>query len=129
MVLIFHAFSVFATLSPRLFLIPLEPISLSSTPAIVLLLGGSCSARQNTEHSSGALALLSTFSSRHLPRRSSCLAFYSPPPPPPPTLSLSSPFPVPFPFPLSFSLSLVVDWVSECLWQLCVVCNRAERLV
>lgn len=34
-----------------------------------------------------------------------------------------------FSFPLSFPLTVVVDWVSECLWQLCVVCNRAERLV
>lgn len=42
--------------------------------------------------------------------------------------SLSSPPLSLFP---SFSLSpsVVVDWVSECLWQLCVVCNRAERLV
>lgn len=42
----------------------------------------------------------------------------------PPPFSLSSPSLFLFP-----SLSLVVDWVSECLWQLCVVCNRAERLV
>ena len=52
-------------------------------------------------------------------------------PPPPPFFfffcffPLSSPSLFLFPFPLS----VVVDWVSECLWQLCVVCNRAERLV
>lgn len=45
---------------------------------------------------------------------------------PPFAFPLSSPSLFPFP---SLSPSLVVDWVSECLWQLCVVCNRAERLV
>lgn len=52
-----------------------------------------------------------------------------PPPPPPLHTPTSFFFPVsPSRFPLP-SPSLVVDWVSECLWQLCVVCNRAERLV
>lgn len=119
---------------PCLFLIPLEPISLSSTLAVVLLLGGSCSARQNAEHSFGALALLSTFSSQHLPWRCSCLTLSSPPSPfaallPPFAFFLFLPLLSSFPFPLSSLLSVVVDWVSECLWQLCVVCNRAERLV
>lgn len=77
--------------------------------------------------------LLSTFSSHHLPRHCCCLTSSSPPSP---SLSplfsffpLSSRSSLPFPFPLSFSFTVVVDWVSECLWQLCVVCNRAERLV
>lgn len=137
-VLIFHAFSVFATLSP-----PLWPLVYSSSHKSPFLfhsccscfLGGSCSARQNAEHSSGALA-----SSQHShlsvpPRHRSCLAFSSYSisfrcPSPPFLLSSFLSFSLfPFSFPLSFSLTVVVDWVSECLWQLCVVCNRAERLV
>lgn len=98
---------------------------------VVVLLGGSCSARQNAEHSFGALALLSTFSSQHLPWHCSCLALSSAPSPSAPPFPFSSFLPFflsPFPS-LFLSLSVVVDWVSECLWQLCVVCNRAERLV
>lgn len=114
---------------PCLFLIPLEPHSLSSMLVVFLLSGGSCSTKHNAKHCFGALALLSTFSSQH-----------SPPTLLPSRLLLSSislccpllppffPF-FPFSLPLPFPLSLVVDWVSECLWQLCVVCNRAERLV
>lgn len=78
----------------------------------------------------GALVLLSAFSSRRLPRGWSHLASLFP---------SSSSVTLSFFFCLflflfllllrSLSLSPVVDWVSECLWQLCVVCNRAERLV
>lgn len=123
-------------LAPRLlplsFAHPTEPTSLSFTPVVALLLGASCSARQNAEHSFRALALLSTFSSQHLPRRCSCLAFSSPSSPSAALLPLCFPLSSPSLFiflSLSLSLSVVVDWVSECLWQLCVVCNRAERLV
>lgn len=117
-----------------LFLIPLEPISLSSVLAIALFqevpaqLDRTRSTVPERWPSSQHFRL--SISSQHLPRRCSCLAFSAfPSPSSAPPLSFSSPFSVPFPFPLSFSLSLVVDWVSECLWQLCVVCNRAERLV
>ncbi len=129
-VLIFHAFSVFASLSPPpcLFLIPLEPISFSSMLVVVLLLGGSCLARQNAEHRFAALALLSTFSSRHLPRRCSHLASFSPPSPsmlpssPPFAFSLSSPSPFLFP---SLSPWLLIGCLSAC--GSCVLCVIEQR--
>lgn len=110
-----------------------EPISLSSTPVGgVLLLGGSCPAGQNAEHSFGAPAfrvdiLISAspptlLLSRFPPLLHLLLLPLLPPPPCFHPLLFSFPLP-------SLSPSVVVDWVSECLWQLCVVCNRAERLV
>lgn len=128
-VLIFHAFNVFATLIPPtlascLFLIPREPISLSFV--LVLLLGGSCSARQNAEHSSGALA-----SSHHShlsvsPRRCSCVAFSSTPSPstallPPFFFPLSYPSPVPFLLP-SFFPSHCGCWLGVWVLVAAVCC-------
>lgn len=116
---------------PCLFLIPLEPISLSSMLVGVLLLGGSCSARQNAEHCFGALALLSTFSSQHLPRRCSCLAFSSRPSPsaallPPLLFPLSSPSLFLFPsLSLSLSLWLLIGCLSAC--GSCVLCVIEQR--
>lgn len=86
-----------------------------------LLLGGSCSARQNTEHSFGALALLSTFSSQHLPQRCSCLAFFLLF-----SISLCCPSP-PFGFPSSFSLpslflSLCGCWLGVWVLVAAVCC-------
>lgn len=96
--------------------------------APVLLLGGSCSARQNAEHSSGALASSQHFHLSISPDTASISLF--------PLLRRTPLLPIyfslffpPLCFLFCFSLPVVVDWVSECLWQLCVVCNRAERLV
>lgn len=132
-VLIFHPFIVFAALGPRLlpFSIPhptRAPQSLSSMLVVLLFSACSGSTRNNPQHHFASLHFHLAFphlASSSSPSSSSSLSASLP-------LSPSA-FPPFFPHRLpSFSLpspSLVVDWVSECLWQLCVVCNRAERLV
>lgn len=100
---------------------------------ILLIFGGSCLARQNAEHSSGALA---TFQHFHLSISPDASPFSLCPLlhlPPLFTSVPSFPFfppllPVSFPLSVSLSLWLLIGCLSAC--GSCVfVCNRAERLV